>query len=501
MKASYELLLAVLLACACSLIINSTLLATASFSILSMVCLVSSALVVLALCCKPIIEKCAPSQLLFYLLIGTAFLGAGAFSFSVGPISLFPYRIVLIIFLPVFLYFLWFHKETPSLQHTPVWPVLSFHIGWIVYGLFSLSWAPSFSAGVMELVFLTLGVSFIFFMIVMLRDLSHFLHVYYIWLFVFAGLLLLGLWNHVTGLHLPISRLHTAPLAQQRIPTAVFVNENDYASFISLSFFLLLAFVHHTKRSFLRYVGVLFLLLSLYIIQLTASRANLLAIVLGGFAWFVVMTSAKLKKRLLLAGCCGLGLFALLVPGRFLALFKPLQEVVVKMMLASTTAEDSVNIRLALLKNGVHYVLSSFGFGVGAGNSKYYLAHEALFPTNHIINLHNWWMDLLVNYGVLIFIGYLLVYVWIIRQLIAMLPYMNTTAERMLCEGLFGAMIAFSLSCISPSSQISLHSLWILFGLGISYINFQKVKRNETLYRHYKLRESTCHATTVTTDR
>jgi len=60
-----------------------------------------------------------------------------------------------------------------------------------------------------------------------------------------------------------------------------------------------------------------------------------------------------------------------------------------------------------LIRNGLVFLSSTFGFGVGAGNIEYWMEHNPVYNTSSITNMHNWWIEILVAYGVIIFILYI----------------------------------------------------------------------------------------------
>lgn len=442
------------------------------------------AIIIVFIAIKPVVQQIPAVTLLLYLLIFSSFLGAGILNIPVGPISMFPYRMIYVLMVPVFLYLALFKSDGLGWKNVKVKPVLYFHLFWMLYALLSLSWTRSFSMGAVDLIFLIIGISLIFFMVVLMRDTEDFTHVYWIWIGMFGLLTLIGLWNHVTHNHLPISRINNVAEYQKGIPTAVFVNENDYASFITVSFFLALAFVHRTKSWLLKAAGAALMLVSLYVLIYTSSRANFIALPLGLLFWFVFLTNRRVKKYFVILGALGLVPALVLYKEKFAAAIGKVEGMLYTLTASSSEAEiASVDIRSNLIKNGLLFFEKSFGFGIGSGNSKYYLMHYAEYPTKGIINVHNWWIEILVNYGAVIFIGYVLLYLWIILQLFRIFRQAHTTQMKMISEGLLGGMIVFSLSCISPSSQISLNYLWLLFAFSISFINFWRVKQNEVQQR------------------
>ncbi|MGG1572314.1 O-antigen ligase family protein [Fictibacillus sp. NRS-1165] len=445
------------------------------------------AIIAVFIAIKPVVQQIPFMNLLLYMLIFSSFLGAGIMNIPAGPISMFPYRMVYVLMVPAVLYLALFRRDVLQWEQVRVKPVLYFHLFWMLYALFSLSWSRSFSMGAVDLIFLIIGISLIFFMVFLMKKEEEFKYVYWIWIVMFAVLTVIGLWNHVTHQHLAISRINKVAEYQKGIPTSVFVNENDFASFISVSFFLVLAFVHRTRSWLMKAAGAALMLLSLYVMIFTSSRANFIAIPLGLAFWFVFLTNKKAKRVLVVLGFIGLAAGIFMFKEKFAAAIGKVEGMLHSLMSSGSQTEiASVDIRSNLIKNGLLFFEKSFGFGIGSGNSKYYLMHYAEFPTKGIINVHNWWIEILVNYGAVIFAGYVFLYVWVILQLFRIFRQSGTLYEKIISEGLLGGMIAFSLSCISPSSQISLNYLWLLFAFSISYINFWRVKQNGAKYRPTK---------------
>lgn len=61
--------------------------------------------------------------------------------------------------------------------------------------------------------------------------------VYAIWLVMTVFLMIIGFYNHITHHHLASSTLYSGPEYKQHYPTSVFFNQNDFATFLSISFF------------------------------------------------------------------------------------------------------------------------------------------------------------------------------------------------------------------------------------------------------------------------
>ncbi|MDR7073168.1 O-antigen ligase family protein [Fictibacillus barbaricus] len=429
--------------------------------------------------CKPFLNKHSFLENLLYLLIISSFFGPAVASVNIGPFSLFPYRLLFLIALPVF-FFKYFQKD----QLTPwskinVKNIIMFHVVWVTYALISLIWAKTIKAGIADFVFLVIGISLILFVTFVFKRERDYVNLLYIWVAMFLLLLIFGLINHLTLIHFPTSRFYGIDTYQKSIPTSVFANENDFASFISISFFFALALANHTKHLIVKAGAAGIMLFSLYIMSLTSSRANYIAILLGLVFWFLFLTSRNIKKIIILAGAF-IGILAILaVPHKIYNAFISVYGLIAT--LGNNTEGSSVDIRINLIKNSFHFISESLGFGIGAGNSEYYMKEFALYPTHTIINIHNWWIEMMVNYGIFIFTGYLLIYVGLIYYLFNIFRE-STGNNRMIAEALCTALIAFFLASISPSSQITLNYLWLLFAFAIGFINYWRSSQLNMAY-------------------
>jgi teichuronic acid biosynthesis protein TuaE len=433
------------------------------FSVLLFVCLL------IYIGFKPIIYKHTLLENLLYLLVFSSFFGPAIASVNVGPFSLFPYRLLFIIVLPLFLIKYFQKNRLTPWSKINVKNIIMFHIIWIIYGLTSLVWAKSIKAGIIDLIFLVIGISLILFVTFIFKKEQHYVNLFYIWICMFFLLLIFGLINNLTLVHFPVSRFYGIDTYQKSIPTSVFANENDFASFISISFFFALALLNNSKRLIVKLGSSGLLLLALYIMSLTSSRANYIAILLGLTFWFLFLTSRRVKRYLIVLLIICSTLAIMIVPQKIYSSFSSIFSLL--STISNVTEGSSMQIRINLIKNSMQFITESFGFGIGTGNSEYYMQLFGKYPTHTIINIHNWWIEMMVNYGIFIFTGYLLIYFGLIFYLYKIFKDAAGNS-RMIAEALCTGLVAFFLASISPSSQITLNYLWLLFAFAIGFVNY-----------------------------
>jgi teichuronic acid biosynthesis protein TuaE len=257
------------------------------------------------------------------------------------------------------------------------------------------------------------------------------------------------------------------------LPTGVFYNPNDYATFLALSIPFGLSLARYCQKLWLRAFGVATALLGSYLVLATGSRANLLAVLLelGFLALFLMGIASRLRWTATMAGI--VGVILVITPTLAQAIFQRVTEQLGS-ILYNVPSEDgsSLHIRLNLVRNGLLFVYQTVGFGVGAGNAEYWMANFARYNTFGILNPHNWWLELLVDNGVFVFAGYILFYLGLVRRLWWLRKRTNGDL-RMINEALLLSLIGFSIGSWSSSSIISFTPQWLLFAFSITFTNTQ----------------------------
>lgn len=418
-------------------------------------------------------------KFLCYLLICSGFVGAALIPIKLGAFTLFPFRVFLLALWTLFVMRVLIQGKVTVLVGA-VKSYLLFLGLWLVYAVTSLAWAASKADSARHIVFLSMGVSVIFFTTYYLRTPRDLERLYWIWGIVFFALICLGFWEHLTGQHLPVSRYSEEQLAfyapyivarVKNIPTGVFHNPNDYATFLALGFPFGLGLIRYGHKKWLRLIAVVAALVSFYLIVVTSSRANMLAILLEITFLVLFLTNLGQKVRLVLGSALAAGVILTLLPGPTQWVFQSITEELGSILVQAQMGVESVGIRLNLVRNGLDFVYRTAGFGVGAGNAEYWMENEARYYTAGILNPHNWWLEILINYGVFIFLGYVYMYIGLIRLLWRLWHRAQSRAGKMIAEALLLGLIGFAVASASSSSVMALHSHWLFFAFIFAYIS------------------------------
>lgn len=136
-----------------------------------------------------------------------------------------------------------------------------------------------------------------------------------------------------------------------------------------------------------------------------------------------------------------------------------LEEVVASQLSGYGENVGSMFNRLWIWLDGLAGVLHTYGLGVGPAAFGRYIA--SVGSKSYLTNPHSWWLEILAQYGIVIFLGYTVLIVIAFIQLIRLCwKSPNSNMARII-----GLCAAFVLACMSPSSVIQMSAIWLPAGL------------------------------------
>lgn len=410
-------------------------------------------------------------KILIYITIIAGFLGS-VLNYNVGSFAIFPYRILLpLMSMILFLRFLG-QRQTTAYRYIKVSNYILFYIFWAFYALLSLLWAVDKNRAILNIIFLNTGILCVFLIVYYFKDINSMNRIFKIWLIAFIIMIGIGIWEILTGNHLPGSKYSDLQNYYFRyLPVAVFYNTNDFATFISISLPIILIGISQIIKSLKWYVGAAVFIIAIYVLANTQSGANIVAVILEMSFWFLILQKGISRIKIIV--------FALLASLLIFSFYSDiaqtaLNKVTVQLNTIPTDLAEGAN-RKSLYLNGLHFAIESYGFGVGAGNVEYYMENSPIYFT-HAIDMHNWFLEILVNYGILVFIGYLFLYFGLLRSLYQIYRKTKFPQYKLAAQGLLVSMVGFSVASLSSSSIISFIPQWLLFGCALALINIARQK-------------------------
>ncbi|MCL6587111.1 MAG: O-antigen ligase family protein [Anoxybacillus sp.] len=343
--------------------------------------------------------------------------------------------------------------------------VLLFFIVWILYGTLQITWAIDKRAAIKEVYYLSL-----FFILVynilrllnskfMFTQINRFLYYVAIFFIVFAIVEL-----HF-NIHFPVSRVVAQPDLYNgvRRATATFYNENDFSFYLVLIAPMFLLNILY-KKGIERLWNVLFVGAIFYIVIANDSKLCLIALLTQVIALWWLNQKAKVRK---------LSVAALFIFAIFFIIFKwsYLQHSysLVKQQLYS--GSGSTFIRKELIFHGIDFFKNSYFLGIGPGNFETNISiATAGKGINGIFNAHNWWIELLANYGLIIFSLYVTMFLLLLIQL-HNIGKSNVTTYSYYGKLFLISFIGFVFASASSSNIFYTWYQWLHFALALAIIN------------------------------
>lgn len=363
-------------------------------------------------------------------------------------------------------------KSRFAKQQVLVRDYLWFYAGWLLWALISISWVDSPTDGLRQLFALFCGITMLSSLVVYIDspcEANRYVRVFLATLALFSGI---GLWEHFTGLHIR-NTTHLDPRIYANaytFPTAVFANTNDFATFLAL--YLPFPYIGLRRESpvWARVLCLLLLVSGCFLLKTTDSRANVLALGLMSVC-AVLLYLSRLPKRIIAFLAGGLVFLSILAGS---SLCTPQGQKVIAGVSSKLIKTDergsSDQIRLSLAKGGLQLLKEHHYLGVGAGNLEFHMRRYWL-ETRGLINMHNYWLEVLVNYGVFLWAFFLAFYFKLLANLLTVVRHSAAPQLRNLAEACLLSLIGFSIGSISSSGIIGQIFPWILFGFSLAVYN------------------------------
>lgn len=274
------------------------------------------------------------------------------------------------------------------------------------------------------------------------------------------------------GVRLPTSALLGRDRQVAFGATSLFGNQNNFATYLTLSLPYLVVAPVVFRDIRIRVVAVGGAIVALGALLYTGSKSNLLALAVILIAFLALLLTDRRRRGLLVGAVAVAGLAAAVVIPSVLGggLVKLPDRAVQKFnfgLLSSQVQSDtgSGGVRNSLLRDGLDLVAESGGLGVGAGNAETRVRALANFPG--VANLHNWWLEVLVNGGLVGFALWLGLYGLLLRGCLRAGRRAREPLVRYL--GLAGALalLGYVFGALGPSTAIHFAPMWITLGLAL----------------------------------
>ena len=336
---------------------------------------------------------------------------------------------------------------------------IQFFLIWFIYSIISVIWVKDYSAWLKYGFFLGSGLIGIIIINEQLITRNHLLAAlkYFSVMIIIHNLI--GWFEIFGGTYFFLQERSRVFYEMEKMPVSMFGNANDYATFLLLSMSILYILMRHSRNKVLKLIYATTFLSSTVLIILTKSRANMIGIAV----WLITLVLLNFRKSKTKLALVIMIFCVIIILIAYPSVFTNLVD------FNFIDVQGSEVIRVNLLLNGFDFFISTFGFGVGAGNIEYWMQNYGVRYTRGVTNIHNWWFEILVANGVIIFIGYMNFYVDMIIKFYRKFKRSLSLEDKTISLGFLCSLFSFIIGSISSSSIISSEWLWMYWGILIAF--------------------------------
>jgi len=407
---------------------------------------------------------------LVYLTVISSYISATTFSIDLGFMQVSLFRILILV-LP----FVCFAKllsnnyslESFTINGRPNSFSIAFMIFWLFYSLLSFLWSPdlydSFRhvyfifGGVISIVTFSLFIEKVedVYFCLLASTFMIFIHGIIGWLEVFTG-------NYL------VQTERTAGYALAMLPVSTMHNVNDFATSMAIGVFISFAVWKISQRRIISCFAFLVMISSGFLVIWSRSRANIYGLALA-VLFLLVSGGKKVFKNLIIISVFLISFvfvlhyfFPWVIDTVFNTIFPGISGV-------NIANYGSDYIRFNLIRNGLHFLSETLFMGTGAGGIEHWMITDLKYDTLGITNIHNWWMEVLVGYGIFVFLGYLLFYFKLFLDMFRTFRTKKRKEEMYISLAMIGVLVSFVIGSISSSSNIDSYSIWVFFAIAIAF--------------------------------
>lgn len=399
---------------------------------------------------------------LINLLILSAGIGVGI---SYSDFYLFHFMFVTVFF---GFFYLALKNSTIRLINLPTKTHYIFYFLIFIYFI-SILWSINIALSLKYLVYVILGSCLSLAMVFSLTSLDKYQESLYKIKYLIYILIIISLLEIFTGFRWPTSPISEfAPLLKKDsafflnyMPTGFFGNPNNLAITLNMTlpFFLLQRNITYK---------IIVPLLILVIIWYTNSRGCLAAYLLTLILYVFLV---DIKKTIL-------GFFILLWVVLIILLYEPFLNLIINFLdpfkqyltFEGLNNSNSDGKRLNYILKGWESIQNNFFLGIG-GYGSFVILNGA--------SMHNIWVEMIVDIGVIGFSIFIFWYMIIIIKIYMIAIFSADKDMRYYSQSIFISISVFLFSSISASSVIYHLPTWILFGFAVSIINIDKSSKSK----------------------
>jgi hypothetical protein len=278
-----------------------------------------------------------------------------------------------------------------------------------------------------------------------------------------------------TGYRLPTSRLlTTTSSATDYAVTSVFHNQNDLATYLSLCWPFFICAFFFTRRFAWRALALVAMTVGVAAFVHTGSRSSLIAVGIESLACLAFFRRGFSRRT----RAIGAIVAAVLILGAAWLAFNNSSSDMLRQFRLQGLANNvqankgSGEIRVNLTRTGLDSLGRFYLMGAGPGQAEV-LVTESVAQAG-IVNLHDWWLEVIVDGGLPAFVLHALLYFGLLASMWRVARRGAEPLLRYLAAAIMLALTGYVIGALGPSSAISFAPMWILWGLAIAVMIRQR---------------------------
>lgn len=373
--------------------------------------------------------------------------------------ALQPIRIIALIFLPSIL--------IQVRMNRIIYHIFLFFLFWLFYIVISLSWTSDFNQGIKE--FFYYITHFSLFLLIQnwaYKAINPLRSIIVGWLLFFLLTCPIAFYELIYDVHLPSSvqssdliiNVGDGMVLQKKFASVTFGNYNGYVIHLCLSMPFVFSFLLLKKNIISQCLGWLSIIMMSYILLMNASRGGILCLVVVLFWFLFYYKRVAFKSKWLISALVLLVLILFIIPNWNIIA----EQFYARFVGRTNIFEDSG--RSNLISLAWTLFLESYAVGTGVGSIQ-----AAMSTKTSGINIpHNLFLELLVQYGLVIFI---FCFSFIIRLFFNVFSSeRRKTINRFILVSSFCSLPFMS---VINSGYLLMPALWVYFSC-LTFLSFSK---------------------------
>lgn len=424
------------------------------------------------------------------LLVGTVFLGSQLLAIPTPVAQITLYRLLVIGLIAIFGYQVF--KQDPTIRiipHNTATTVTGIYLFWWAWGAISAVWTIDFMNWFQTMFLLTLGVSSIVGLYLWTNDIATWKSLMRVMWVMMSVLALWGLYEILSNNYLfanlsALDKYGTfASQPSTRIPITTFANQNDYATLLLAYLPVNLIMFNLDRHSHRRLFYFIPMLLTFYLIYRSDSRMVLLSLFLFFLIVLLLQFKWDIKQKYIVGGVVSVFLLIILVIVFVPSIRESLSQL---FYLSGDFYNTGDSRRVNLWRNGLIFLAETYGLGVGAGNIESWMALVPFMSVDEFTNIHNWWLEILVGYGVVVFSLYVVAYGLLLQSLNRLRGH-KSFVVRQIAVNFIAFLVVYIFASITSANNMLIEWHWVFFGIIISFIKIMETKdsKNPKRMRYY----------------